>query len=240
MKKVRLIPSSFILFTATRILAQKQQEPGMEVKARAEGVPLSALLPCQRRPSSSWRPRPSSSRTWTSEPTFLEPLQRQEREWQPLCCLSLRRAAVSSPSPALQHQRGLQGRRTTSSAQDPDLAQLAAPVLPGPLRRQGGPGSSAAAGAGWRSKRRSRVSQGRTQGGLGKRLQKQTGGLGERPSWPSPIPRPFYAKWSPARNQVLGWISPNPSLYSAEEHWIMARTSTQGYLPAFGHIRRDG
>lgn len=40
-----------------------------------------------------------------------------------------------------------------------------------------------------------------TQGGLGKRLQKQTAGLGERPSWPSAIPRPFYAKWSPARNR---------------------------------------
>ena len=176
---------------------------------------------------------------------FLEPLQRQEKEWQPLCFLNLSRTAVSSPSLLPSGINvGLQGRKTTSSAQDPDVTQLTVSVLPRTaaqarwrMRRSAVacPGSGKARGGAW-------FHTVWTQGpsGLGKRPQKQSGGLGERPSWPSPIPRPSYAKWSPAWNQVLGWISPNPSLYSTEEHWIMARTSAQGYLPASGHIRRDG
>lgn len=78
---------------------------------------------------------------------------------------------------------GLQGRKTTSSAQDPDLTQLTVSVLPRTaaqarwrMRRSAVacPGSGKARGGAW-------FHTVWTQGpsGLGKRPQKQSGGLGE-------------------------------------------------------------
>lgn len=94
-------------------------------------------------------------------------------------------SGLISKSHALRHQRGLQGRRTTSGAQDPDSLSSLYPYCPGPLRRQGGPRAAALWLAGDGGKQEAELGftgSDRGPSGLGERLQKQSGGLGERPS----------------------------------------------------------
>lgn len=154
----------------------------MEVKARARTLPLSGYSPVNDFQVPAGGRGPSSSRTGTSEPTFLEPLQRQEREWQPLCPCPAHQGSglifqVSYPPASTWGCRAgepPQVPRTRTST------QLSVSVLPRTAAQvQGDAQESVVCGGSGKARGGAWFHTVGTQGprGLGKRPQKQSGDL---------------------------------------------------------------